>query len=192
MNQRNEFDDMLDAALREYREAEPLAGIEDRVLRRLQSHAARQPRIGWKWRVALAALAITAIAITLGIRKAQQHQPSPPQVVQRRTPVSSAPPPISQVRSDENDVAPKHAVPSRAAKEQARQRMRLAETTSPPVEAEFPLPAPLDRRERALLALARSNPDALRPLLHDDAEDAFSPIIIPPLAKSDSDTEGED
>ncbi len=192
MNHGNEFDDILNAALREYREAEPLAGIEDRVLRRLQNHSERNPALCWRWRAAIAALAIVTIAIALGVRKAQQHHPSPPQVVQQRTPVTSAPPGISQARSNESRVAPEHAAESRAAKEQARQRMKLANTMSPPIQAEFPLPTPLDSQERALLALAQTNPDALRPLLHDDTEDAFAPIIIPPLAKSDGGTEGED
>jgi hypothetical protein len=189
MNHGNQFDSVLNEALREYREAEPLAGIEDRVLRRVQNHIERSPALGWRWRVALAMI---TILITLGIRKAQPHQPSPPQVVQQRTPVSGAPPVTRDARSNESRVAPEHTMQSRASKEQARQRLKLANTTRPPVQAEFPLPTPLDSQERALLALAQTNPDALRPLLDDDTKDALAPIIIPPLAKSDSDTEGED
>ena len=42
MKTTDEFDEILSNALSEYREAEPLAGLEDRVLRRVQQQRERR------------------------------------------------------------------------------------------------------------------------------------------------------
>ena len=42
MKTTDEFDEILSNALSEYRKAEPLAGLEDRVLRRVQQQRERR------------------------------------------------------------------------------------------------------------------------------------------------------
>ncbi len=191
MNHSDGFDNILDEALQEYREAEPLAGIEDRVLRRLRRDVARRPAFGRQWRVATAALAMIAILIWAGVRFGYPHRSSPPPLVRQRMPAIPVSPEITQLRGRENHISPGPSVHSRAVTVVARQAAQLANATPAPVREQFPMPAPLDREERALLALARTDPEALRPLAQDGNNVVeIAPITIQPLEHGD--TEGED
>lgn len=185
MNHGNEFDDILAAALREYREAEPLAGIEDRVLRRLQSHAAWYPNVGWRWRMA-AALAVLVALLCIGLRHGYQRQWSPSQLV-LKTPAVPVSPQTGEIRTHETPGVLAPSAPSHA-----RQPATLATARRLPVRPQFPIPEPLDREERALLALAQSDPEALRSFMQGENSTAdIAPITIEPLEHS-SGTEGED
>jgi len=55
----------------------------------------------------------------------------------------------------------------------------------------FPVPAPLTSEERALLALARTNPEALQTLPRNDGELAIVPITIQPLTNTGGDNQGD-
>src|SRR5215469_18369739 len=70
----NQFDEILDRALSEYREVEPLSGLEDRVLRRLQLQSNSRSA---SWRLArLGAFATSAALLLLGIFLITRgHQP---------------------------------------------------------------------------------------------------------------------
>ena len=62
MNDNEQLDNILDEALSAYREAEPLAGIEDRVLQRLRLQPEARRFASWKWG------AVAACAAVLGDR----------------------------------------------------------------------------------------------------------------------------
>ena len=69
MKTNDEFDRIMSDALSEYREAEPLAGLEDRVLRRVQQQSGRQ-RLWWRWSFAAGlAVALLAVAAWIELRR---------------------------------------------------------------------------------------------------------------------------
>ena len=78
MKHNDEFDGLLHDALAEYREAGPLAGMEERVLRRvrciLNGHDARWDRLWRAFAVASMAMAITA---WIGLHDRVRHQTVP-------------------------------------------------------------------------------------------------------------------
>ena len=55
------LDELLDAALASYGAAEPLRGIEERVLNRLRGEEARRP--WWMWSAVAAAAAAAVVAV---------------------------------------------------------------------------------------------------------------------------------
>src|SRR5262249_36849821 len=63
------FDELIDASLRHYASAEPLAGIDQRILHRLEAVAVREPRdLGWTlW--ATGALTIVLLVFFLNHRR---------------------------------------------------------------------------------------------------------------------------
>src|SRR4051812_23921312 len=72
----DELDNLIDGALAQYASAEPLAGIEQRVLDRV--HLAESRRRRWRWTLVLAA---PAVAAALLVVLAPQHKPEPVAVV---------------------------------------------------------------------------------------------------------------
>ena len=69
-DERDELDGLIDGALSEYSSADPMDGLEDRVLRRVQAAAAPR-RSPWPYRLgfavpALAALLLAGIALWTG------------------------------------------------------------------------------------------------------------------------------
>jgi hypothetical protein len=68
MTMNDEFDNILDDAMAEYRDAEPLAGVEGRVLRRLAERTKRR-RAWWGWSLAAGlAMALLAVASWFELR----------------------------------------------------------------------------------------------------------------------------
>ncbi|HXM42187.1 MAG TPA: hypothetical protein VN924_13115 [Bryobacteraceae bacterium] len=88
----DELDRALDEALARYSSAEPLAGLEQRVLNRVRAERPGR-RIGrWAWAVALAAGMIATAVFWVG----QAFRPVPQQILTRATPPvqTTAPPPV--------------------------------------------------------------------------------------------------
>jgi hypothetical protein len=78
---RDQFDDLLDGAVRHYGNVEPRAGLEGRVLARLAAEAIRrQNRAWWMWAVGGASIALLAVGIWIGIGR---HKPNTPEVAVR-------------------------------------------------------------------------------------------------------------
>ncbi len=189
MNHETEFDNILDAALREYREAEPLAGIEDRALRRVRGDAARQPTVGLQWRIIAATLVALVALAWIGGHRVYEHRPSPPHLARKAPPILASPQ-LGAILRRETPGTPERLA-RHAARVEAQSPAVLALTRPEPKRDQFPTPVPLDRDERALLALAQSEPEALRPFIQDDDSTAdIVPITIQPLEHSE--IEGED
>lgn len=195
MNYNDEFDHVLDDALAEYRDAGPLAGMEQRVLRRVRLHAERRRKL-WQWWGAFAVCTVMlAITVWIGLGNRARHQTVPLQSAgaqQQRPPVEP------QAMNASTHASPKPA-PERAllGKVPARSRRMSAQTASAEtsrahVGREFPSPAPLNPEERALLALAQVHPEVLNHLTEqDDREIAIAPINIQPLGNETSRKQGE-
>ncbi len=189
MKRNDEFNEILDEALSEYRGAEPLSGFEDRVLLRLRDR--RRHREAWlTWSFA-AALAIALVAAIVGIlpRKYGQQQVKQQSSLHGRTPSMAeriaSEPPKHTANLPRKVHREWHAVVTVNPNAVAAVRRTLV------VREQFPSPAPLSCEERVFLRLARTDPQALQPLPKRDAEIAIAPIEIKPLAEEDAGDRGE-
>ena len=109
MNPNDYLDRILDHALSEYRDAEPLSGMEDRILRRLTVQPKPSSR-RWAWILAAvsASAAVIVAVLWLGYRE------RPPQSLTARA-TQSAPQPEANPAHVEGRVVPS-AQPHRAAR----------------------------------------------------------------------------
>ena len=80
MTNDNQFDALLHDALGEYREAEPLAGIESRILARIHADASGRKSLGLRWAIALACAAAVVLAIWLGVGRRTPHPAIPSRI----------------------------------------------------------------------------------------------------------------
>ncbi len=183
----DEFEEILSDALAEYREAEALAGLEARVLLRLQDRA-RSSRAWLTWSFATALLiALVALAVWLVPKTPEKEQLRQQSGLQPRKAPSIA--------------ETKAAVPTKpmAQLPQMTHRERRKSVTAnsaavraaPVIREQFPSPAPLSPDERALLLLAQTNPQVLKTTTKRDAEIDIAPIKIEPLAQEIAGAEGE-
>ena len=143
---RQEIDDLLDAALKDYSAVEPRSGLEGRVLARLQAERER-PAIRAGWWLAAAAAATASVLTIAVIRPAPQPAPPAsvatiphPPIVRRATP-----PPVSQGTRNPNSlpdgrrtVSNNHPLDTKARAE------------APPKRDQFPSPTPLSEQEQML------------------------------------------
>jgi hypothetical protein len=155
---RDELDRLIDGALADYSAAEPLAGLEQRVLDRVRD-AQRSRRRRWRGMLAVAAPAVAAILAVVVSRRpetppiaALPPSPAPPAV-------AMAPPPAPVGIATPRRIAPKpRPLPKRDV---------------------FPTPSPLTREERLLVQLAESRPEILEFKPLESIE--IKPIEIAPL-----------
>ena len=192
MNHNDEFDQILDEALAKYSEAEPLTGMEHRILERVRMQAERN-RKTWRWGAVAACTALLAVAAWIGLRGPDRREIAPRQAATAQpqtSPVEPQPkntnasPQIAPTRSL---VAKVHSRGPTVASEKV-----LESTGRTHVRPKFPTPEPLNSEERALLTLAQTHPEVLSRLAdHDDQEIAIAPINIQPLANAPGSKQGE-
>jgi hypothetical protein len=170
MTMNDEFDNILDEALAEYREAEPLAGLEGRVLRRLAEPVQRR-RAWWGWSFAAGLpMALLALATWFELRD-PPYQPLP--TYQASTEQRSPSPQTGREHADFRNAKPP-AYPEGFPPGTLTQPRRASSRTASPGGAhrgrrsQFPSPVPLTSEERALLALANTDPEALQTLPGND------------------------
>ncbi|HEU5453107.1 MAG TPA: hypothetical protein VFU76_14025 [Terriglobales bacterium] len=164
MSDNRKLDDLLDRGLREYSQAEPRPGLEDRILANLRTQPEPRPR--WRiWIPALAAAAAIIVIVALALRPHEQTAPSAtakgengPRATSRAT-VATAMPPREKTAPH---VSTKHA-PVVAHQRRAR-TVQVASTGQPslPRQQTFPAPAPLTEQEKLVMALLRHAPDQAR------------------------------
>ncbi len=166
MNNNQHLDTILDEALSEYRDAEPLSGLEDRVMQRIQVQKAIRQTRGLRWAIALGCAAALAFAMWLGL--------------ERRAPQTTAPSAIATAESVRPALvqAPSAAVADTGAN--ASNRPKSARHTASAIAqsahvmpAVFPSPTPLTAGERAFVAALQRDPLAM-----PAASDADTPITI--------------
>lgn len=161
---RDRLDAVIDGALPGYSSAEPLEGLEDRVLERVHSSGSRI-RWPYRWGFALAALLIAGIALWIG------WNPGPRATNTRREVAAFVPPPPAP--TPEPAPAPRKAKPKRR-------------PNALPKEDRFPAPAPMTDEERALAVWAAREPAEAEQVLADlrkrsDEPVTIQAIVIPPL-----------
>jgi hypothetical protein len=192
MNLNNNPDRTLDQALSEYRDAEPHAGIEDRILRRIATQPGPSSR-RWTWfLVTAAAAAVVVVTLWLGFRHHPHQQPVATSVTQ---PAQQATANASHIETPASPSAQSHPAASTRATSP-----RPASSVNPqiakaarakPAPKQFPSPAPLTSEEHALLTLAAGHPDALLSRPDDVDKLRIAPIEIKPLAPDAGAPQGE-
>ena len=120
-----DFDNLLDDALTEYRDAEPLAGLEHRVLRRLrcQTERRRATRLAWS-AAAVATAALLAIAAWLGLQERVHRASAAVMAVQK----SEAAPQIQKKEPETAEASPGVAVVAKKKIASPRHRRQANET----------------------------------------------------------------
>jgi hypothetical protein len=189
MTTNGEFDHILDEALAEYRDAEPLAGIEERVLYRLQQDT-RKRKLRW---VQSLAAGLASILLIVGMWLSLRHESAVNTTVVRSTAHVPNSLPSSSTSSTALEAYGQSLPqqPQQRAPRLERHDTRKEVSTTPPMRDRFPTPAPPTPAERALLALADATPQALRTLPQGETEIAIAPIEIKPLADEHAGSQGE-
>ena len=181
MTNHNQFDEILDHALSEYRDVEPLSGLEDRVLRRLQQPNSRSAF--WRRR-RLGAFATSAALLLLAIFLITRgHQPQAP-----REQGSSTSPAPAAIQASAPPVKNSPMATARRPKPQTSMRPKSSDVhslaaTRSPVQA-FPTPVRMTNEEHALVAVAKAHPDVLQASVREDELITIAPVVIKPLASS--------
>ena len=144
----DQFDDLLDGALKHYGEVEPRVGLDARVLARLVAEVHTTEVNPWKWPSATAAFAcILVIFFCIGIedrRGSPQHIPTQAKGFAKETHLETAiPQRTREVRSTGKYVARK------SSKQVAEAIPRLGR---------FPSPRPLSEQEEFLIAYVSKYP----------------------------------
>jgi hypothetical protein len=159
-DQHNNFDQLLDSALRARRDADPRLGLEDRVLARLAAEPPR--RFVWWPAVAVAAAAVVAIAIAVALL----HLPQPERTITNRATQPANPSAMNTARLQTNSAQKAAATPKPRDSRSATSRdaacclsTKVAaghhtEETQLPKLATFPAPRPATAEERMLAQLA--------------------------------------
>ncbi len=179
---RDRLDELIDRALAGYTDAEPLAGLEERILRRVEAAPSKSH---WPWYrsprfvVALASMFVVIGVVAIRWRSAPAVAPAVEKTqasVQRRT-ESVAPP-----QTAENLQTVRPPLPTVAGV-----RPKVSAKIALPKKDRFPSDAPLTSEERALLTWSTRAPKQMRELLaslKDERTDrpvTVEPIRIEPL-----------
>ncbi|MDP9269044.1 MAG: hypothetical protein M3P27_12070, partial [Acidobacteriota bacterium] len=159
------LDSLLDSALAQYGAAEPLHGMEERVLRRLHDGRAEDAsrRAWWMWGGAAAALAAVVMVVVLLARPVERkpadgqpraHQQQPEAVVPKQS-VSKQSVPKQEAAAP---VASKQDVIAAARQPVPQHPATEAAASTLPRRAVFPTPTPPTEQEILLARYVRVTP----------------------------------
>lgn len=174
MHDDDQLERIIDEALHRYSDAEPLAGMEERVLDRIRVQETKGRTVSRTlWAYPAVAAAMLALLVLV--------HPHQERVV---NPVQTAP---SQTQ---------HLPPNRTsdlAKVQVLNRTQPAHKpqTLPKLE-QFPAPSPLSSEERALVAFVRRDPVAAAKFFEDQQSRVDEPLEIKPLEIKPLEIDSED
>ena len=162
----DKLDQLLDGALARYGDVEPLAGLEERVLGRLEQPETKR-RPWWVWVAASAALA----ALVLVVLWSTRPRPAAPPLVKHDAPRPAIHPPERPlVATTPKPVPPRHVRPRTVPVQTA--------TSNEPRLATFPAPSAPTEQERLLLRYARMTS-------HEELVQMAEANVLPPLPKLD-------
>ena len=162
-NSRDAVDRLIDGALASYSDAEPLAGLEERVANHVRAVRARRRVFVWG---AAAATACAVAVIGIAMRSAQQPMEKPPAALRM---AHAAQPEISK--------AP-HVIFERGGRARPQ---RTAHRKSLPKLDQFPSPSRLTSEEATLAAWVRRDPKQAEEIFEDLRKQADEPLAIQPI-----------
>lgn len=181
----DEVDRVLDAALAKYAAAEPMAGLEQRVLATLRAERAQIPdRAWWRWSIAGALAAAVILALTLALRSGRTPHPVVANHPASTTPSTALGPSLSPTQIVSN--------PRSARSLKSRRSYPLVATAghgemdSPRLD-QFPSPQPLNEQERALARYVSDFPQEAT--LVARAQDEYEKEIQQKMKDAHSETE---
>jgi len=161
MQSNDELDRRIDSALAAYSDAEPLAGLEERVLNRVRgAEAGRRRVLGWVGVIAVATSVVTG-AIVLRVLR---HSESKMYIV--GIPAVTRPVPA---------VETPRVGPKRPPKSRRSRHMPL------PKQRQFPAPPPITGEEHALVAFVGRHPGEARQIFAELQKQSDEPIEIQPI-----------
>ena len=184
MNHDEHLDKILDEALCEYRDAEPVAGLENRVLQRLVSQPQKHISPWLRWGVAAAAAAALSLAIWLAV----QGHPGRNDATERQAGGQSTQAPQTPIAPRQASAAATPAAPRHSGAPAGSQPARLKASAAIGVlPAQFPVPVPLTGDELAFMAALEQNGEALRASSTSNGPVAIAEIEIKPLSTINDD-----
>lgn len=163
-NNEDEIDDILSRGLSSYSDAEPLAGLEQRVLNRIASAPRDRSKSFLWWSAAVTAVLGLSIFVAIGLRVEQRGG----ETVARLHPPAA---PHQNFLSERMAPKPKAKLAER----------RIQRPRSLQKQEQFPTPTPLTGEERALLAFAERHGTEAQKAFADLRERNSQPIVIPPI-----------
>jgi hypothetical protein len=148
------LDLILNAAIRDYSNPEPRAGLEQRIVRHVQTTPRRRPPWRFAWALVVAAIVVAAVLIALSARLV-----SPPVL-------ALLPPPVPQAAAASSPIPASPPKPRTSGHRSPRR-------------GKDPGPLPLTAEERALLRLVQEQPEKALAVLSQPAE--LEALTIEPL-----------
>jgi hypothetical protein len=155
MQENDELDQILDAALSKYTAVAPRAGLEERVLANLQAEREKVQRsAAWHWSVAVGFAVVIIVAATLALRSPKS----------RHTHIADHPPTATQapkesepqfVSNSWNTASTNTAGPYR---KKIHPHAKVAKAAPPKLD-QFPSPQPLSEQEKILAGYVASYPE---------------------------------
>ena len=189
MTNHDQFDELLDHALTEYRDAEPLSGLEDRVLQRLQTQPVDRRRTWWMWGAIATCAALVLVGVWVHVENhttphlltdGKYGPPTQPlQACEQVSPSVSSSENKEFVRVTERPTRPREG------------RMGHPANTTITTQSAFPMPTPLTAQERAFMASLQGNSTAAANDQDPDSFIAIAEIQIKPLAVSGQSSGGD-
>ena len=176
MKHHEEFDELMHDALGEYREAEPLAGMEARVLERLHSQAVECRRAWWMWGAIATCAALVLIGVWLGVKN-----PTPPKEGGVGHPATELQQEASARPSPTRSLVKQPEVTGRSKlNSKPTSPVLFVRATSPAAltAQQFPTPINTTAQEQALSVIARAHPDALAVSNEEPRLLAIAPLEI--------------
>ena len=158
-SQPDKLDQLIDGALASYADAEPLAGLEERVLNRARVARAGGRRV-LAWTVGLAIAASVAM-VGIVVRSERQVAPKAMAPAAVKTQVVPAPEIQRAVR--------------------VRRVVRARRARALPKLEQFPAPSPMTAEERALVAFVVRDPEEALQTFSELQTQTYEPIKIQPI-----------
>jgi hypothetical protein len=164
----DELERVLQEGISRYADAEPLAGLEERIIARVRmTESSRSSRAEW-W--AVLAVGVAALVVGGFVHLGVGHTESRPLSI------------AAVEKAAVPDLKPKRTAAIKVFKPSVHSHSRAPL----PKQPEFPTPSPLTSEERLLLAMVKQDPertaqafDSLRKRESEPLE--IAPLVIPPL-----------
>jgi len=172
--------ELLDAALTNYRSAEPRPGLQQRILASVRARRQRALWVGWAWRLGAAAAAL-AVAVAV-YRIDSHHRPAlTPPIAEIREPAAPGvvSPPVTATPLGPSRTSRRSAPRSMRPRNPSAGREGRVARSEPRMDV-FPTPRPVTEQERLLLRFIQEAP---KPVLLAVIEDGqrLSPLEIKEL-----------
>lgn len=160
-----ELDELLDGALSRYTNAQPRAGLGDRILANLRQQPERTESSWWSWNwnsmtvggAAVAVVVLVALALSFSTRQHSESQVAPSVTANiHSTPRRTSPEPAHKL--DAVAARPRISEAKRLLAKSNAASSREQEVTAVPHQAVFPSPAPPSEQERMMLTYVKQTP----------------------------------